>query len=153
MILYHGRNNQSSRQTLVLCFRLFICKFQGKKNKHFWYFFPTVLLQNNGKSNHTEETNELFGYISPIFHQDFVLFQETLTKSVTQRILVAQAGKRSSVQTHEYVNSSLTRENLAWESVHLDPGTHSVDAAPINRRAIKHILTQVQAFHGGFFFF
>lgn len=48
---------------------------------------------------------------------------------------------------HEFL---LTRENPAWEYLHADPGTHSIDATPINRRAIKHIFTQVQAFHGAF---
>lgn len=50
------------------------------------------------------------------------------------------------------MNSSPTRDNPAWESRHADPGTHSVDAAPVNRRAIKHIFTQVHAFHGLVFF-
>lgn len=51
------------------------------------------------------------------------------------------------------MNSLPTRDNPAWEPLLADPGTHSVDAVPVNRRAIKHIFTQVQAFHGVFFFF
>lgn len=53
--------------------------------------------------------------------------------------------------SNERMNSSLMWENPAWESLHPDPGTHSVDAVPVSRRAIKHIFTQVQAFHGAFF--
>lgn len=103
----------------------------------------------------------LLATFSLFSHQDFVLFQvprprpwlRVFTFSNPARhgslrtCREAQAGERSSIQMHEFL---LTRENPAWEYLHADPGTHSIDATPVNRRAIKHIFTQVQAFHGAF---